>query len=36
MINYTEAKNKSIFKFMKDEDKIELKALMTLNNKTEK
>lgn len=31
-----EARNKSIFKFIKDEDKLDLKVLMTLNNKTDK
>lgn len=34
MMNFTEAKNKSIFKYIDEEDKKELKKSMTLNNKS--
>ncbi len=33
MINLNDAKNKSIFKYLKDEDMAELKRLMELNNR---
>jgi hypothetical protein len=36
MLNLNEAKNKSIFRYIKEDDMAELKRLMALNNKTDK